>query len=343
MILQLMKIIKPQLAAHANEVRPWQLALAGAVTSLDVLLSHLNMMRDQVNVSDIAAKQFALRVPHAFLSRMSKGDPNDPLLRQVLPLGEEMASTENFIADPLSEQEFKPVPGLLHKYKGRVLVVAVGSCAVNCRYCFRRHFPYRDNLISDKNWENILNYISRDLTINEVIFSGGDPLVIKDHHLLRYFSDIDSIQHIKRIRIHTRLPIVIPERMDNNFFEMVSGISKKFVMVLHSNHANEIDDAVGESVSAMLKNNMMVLNQSVLLRDINDSVNDIVQLSEKLFDVGVMPYYLHMLDKVQGAAHFEVSEEKALRLMDEVRNHLPGFLVPTLVREVPHFKSKSVL
>jgi EF-P beta-lysylation protein EpmB len=278
-------------------------------------------------------QQFPLRVPRGFVARMQKGNLEDPLLKQVLPLNQELMPTFGFSKDPLHEKEATKLPGLLHKYRDRVLLTLVSACAINCRYCFRRHFPYEENNPGIEGWNHAIDYIKNNSEIKEVIFSGGDPLILKDMQLQELTQKIAKISHVKRLRIHTRMPIVLPERITDELLHWLTASRLTSIMVVHANHANEIDDSVTIAMDKLLKAGIRVFNQSVLLKGINDSVSALVELSEKLFDAGIIPYYLHMLDRVQGAAHFEVDEKIARNLVWDMMQELPGYLVPKLVRE----------
>lgn len=318
--------------------KTWQQALSNAVTSYDELCALLSIPAVQSDLISDAQKSFSLRVPHEFISRMEKGNPNDPLLLQVLPQAIEMQKQAGFSKDPLQEMQNNPVPGLLHKYPNRVLLTLTGVCAINCRYCFRRHFPYEDN-VSRAHWQNALHYIAENTAIDEVILSGGDPLMLKDNLIAEFVLQLEKISHVKRLRMHTRLPIVIPQRVTQEWMDWMRKTRFQTVIVLHCNHANEIDESV---LSALKKLRAVttVLNQSVLLKNINDNADALIALSKRLFEAGVLPYYLHLLDKVDGSAHFDVSEEKANELMSILKETLPGFLVPKLAKEVPGLMHK---
>ena len=319
----------------------WQNCLKEMTTSIPKLLEQLQLNSQQVNLSEEACQTFPLRVPQGFISRMIKGDPNDPLLRQVLPFTDELEKKTGFIKDPLQEAEVNPVPGLLHKYHGRVLLTLAPSCAINCRYCFRRHFPYEENNPGSLGWDSALAYIADDTSIEEVIYSGGEPLMQSDHALLNLNQKISKIPHVKRIRIHTRMPVVIPERITESFIQAFTETRLQTVLVIHSNHANEIDTPVTEAMERLKTANILLLNQSVLLKGVNDSEGALADLSLKLFDAGVLPYYLHLLDKVEGAAHFDVNEVRAKELVRLIGNKLPGYLVPKLVKETSGLGSKQ--
>ena len=311
----------------------WQQALSGAITDISELCDVLSIPRAQSDLLAQSQKSFAFRVPREFVARMEKGNPQDPLLLQVLPQAIEMQKIPGFSGDPLLENKKNPVPGLLHKYPNRVLLTLTGSCAINCRYCFRRHFPYADNMPGQAHWDRALNYISQHKNIDEVILSGGDPLVLKDHLIAEFVVQLEKISHIERLRIHTRLPIVIPQRVTDEWLTWMKQSRFQIAVVVHCNHANEIDESVLLALKK-LRTTTTVLNQSVLLKNVNDNATVLVNLSKRLFQAGVLPYYLHLLDKVDGAAHFDVSSEKANTLMAELKKQLPGFLVPKLAREV---------
>jgi len=274
---------------------------------------------------------------------MGPGDPTDPLLRQVLPLGEEALPAPGYVTDPLQEAEHTPARGLIHKYAGRVLLITSPACAVNCRYCFRRHFPYGDNSPSRAQWEASLEHLRTDPSITEAILSGGDPLAASDRQLAWLVERLEAIPHLRRLRIHTRLPVVIPDRIDAALLDWLGKSRLQKVVVLHINHAQEIDPAVVDACARLKTAGVTLLNQSVLLRGVNDSVDALAALSERLFEAGVLPYYLHVLDPVAGAAHFDVPDGQARELVAGLREVLPGFLMPRLVREVPGEGSKTPL
>jgi L-lysine 2,3-aminomutase len=290
-----------------------------------------------------AQQSFPLRVPRSFVRRMAKGDLNDPLLLQVLPQAQEVLDQPGFSADPLAEGAANRAPGIIQKYRGRVLLLVSGACAIHCRYCFRRHFPYGDHRQSRNQWQAALESIAADTTINEVIYSGGDPLSAPDKQLAWFTDQISRIPHVKTLRIHTRLPIVIPARIDSHCLAWLRQERLKVVVVLHSNHPNEIDAEVGDAIGKMRDLGILLLNQAVLLKGINDQVEVLAALSEVLFAQGVLPYYLHLLDKVAGAHHFELPEPRALALHSELKGRLPGYLVPKLAKEVPGATAKVVL
>ena len=290
-------------------------------------------MTDQVQSVD-QSPDFPVRVPEPFVTRMVPGDPHDPLLRQVLAVADERQAMPGFVKDPLDELE-GPMPGVLHKYRSRVLVIYRGGCAINCRYCFRRHFPYQENTLTARDIDGLVSYLKAHPEVNEVILSGGDPLMADDQALSGLFVRLESVSSIHRLRIHTRLPIVIPERVTDLLCQAIAATALPVVMVLHSNHANEIDQSVMDAVSQLRVVCRSVLNQSVILKGINDSADVLIALSERLFEAGIDPYYLNVLDRVSGAHHFDVSDLEVAALHQALLNALPGYLVPKLVREVP--------
>ncbi len=321
----------------------WQTQLSRAIRDPRELCRRLGLDGGWQPGAERGHALFEVRVPEAFLARMRHGDPHDPLLRQVLPLSAEGESVPGYVADPLEEAAHTPGPGLIHKYAGRVLLIASPACAVNCRYCFRRHFPYDDNSPSRAQWERSLDTLRQDTSIREAILSGGDPLAASDRQLGWLVERLEAIPHLKRLRIHTRLPVVIPDRVDDALLGWLGATRLQKVVVLHINHANEIDDAVVEASARLKAAGATLLNQSVLLRGVNDSVQALAVLSERLFEAGVLPYYLHVLDPVAGAAHFDVPDAEARELIAGLREVLPGFLVPRLVREIPGKASKTPL
>jgi EF-P beta-lysylation protein EpmB len=312
----------------------WKAELAASFSCAEDLLEYLGLPLDACLGSGEAVRRFPFRVTAAFASRMKKGDPNDPLLLQVLPVAEELVEQAGYAADPVGDLRAIVVPGLLHKYHGRALLIASGACAIHCRYCFRREFPYADGQLNRSRLADVFESIARDASIAEVILSGGDPLVLDDGRLVALVDGIAAIPHVRRLRIHTRLPIVLPSRITADLVQILIGTRLKPVVVVHANHANEFDDGVGRALLALRSAGVALLNQSVLLKGVNDRVEALAGLSETLFDHGVLPYYLHVLDKANGTGHFDVPETTALALVEELRRCLPGYLVPRLVREV---------
>ena len=325
---------------EANLHKNWQKELANVVTCPKVLLEMVGLS-SQVHENDIKARSlFPVRVPLPFIKKIRHGDANDPLLLQVMPRHQEFLTKSGFNKDPLLEQDNNQ-PGLLHKYKSRVLVMFKTGCAVNCRYCFRRHFPYQENQLNKRSLIDALSYIKSDKNINEVILSGGDPLMAKDDAISWFLDELEQIPQIKRMRIHSRLPVVIPARITEQLCERLAKSPLKIIFVNHINHANEIDNDFKNAMNMLKQANILLLNQAVILKDVNDTVDAQINLSEALFDADVMPYYLHLLDKVEGASHFDIDEAQAIKIMAELLEALPGFLVPKLVREIGGQKSKT--
>lgn len=321
----------------------WIFDLANVVTDIKTLYRCLDLDPDTISLSMLQAKkQFPLRVPLAFINRMKKGDSHDPLLLQVLCDDNEMLQVAGYSDDPLQEQN-NAIPGLLHKYHNRALLITKTACAINCRYCFRRHFPYHENQSSKKNLNIALNYIATHPELDEIILSGGDPLMAKDNEIAFLISELEKIPHIKRLRIHTRLAVVIPSRITQQLSRLFTQSRLQIIVVTHINHPNEIDNEVTRAIWQLKQSNVLVLNQSVMLKNINDNVEILAQLSNKLFDSGILPYYIHLLDKVQGAAHFFVDDKTAKQLMKQLAEKVSGYLVPKLAREIGGEKSKRVL
>jgi EF-P beta-lysylation protein EpmB len=320
--------------AEIRQVPAWQAELARAVTDPAELLKLLGLGREWLEPAMAAARGFPLRVPRGFVARMRHGDPYDPLLRQVLPLVEELIAADGYGPDPVGDQAASVAPGVLRKYHGRVLLTATGACAVHCRYCFRRHFPYAEANAATGHWQAALAAITRDRSIEEVILSGGDPLSLPDQKLGEFVQALGGLPLVKRLRVHTRLPVVLPERVTEELCALLGDARPKPVVVLHVNHANEINDSVRQACARLGRSGAVLFNQAVLLRGVNDDPGVLARLSEALFEAGVLPYYLHLLDRVQGAAHFEVPEAAAQSLYTALQARLPGYLVPRLVREV---------
>ncbi|MGK0673917.1 MAG: EF-P beta-lysylation protein EpmB [Halothiobacillaceae bacterium] len=323
----------PDSPAHS-----WQTQLANAILSGTELATALGL--SSVPRAPGAEEQFPVRVPLGFLAAITPGQVDDPLLRQVLPTPEEEVVVPGFMADPVGDRAVMLRPGLLHKYHGRVLLITTGACAIHCRYCFRRHFPYQEAHIGSDGFAKALEHIATDASIREVILSGGDPLVLNDRRLKALSEALVAIPHIERLRIHTRVPTVLPERINDEFMAWFAPLGVRKVVVVHVNHANELSPSARIALKRLQESGATLLNQAVLLRGVNDTLDAQEQLVKALFDAGVMPYYLHMLDRVHGAAHFEVGEAEAQALVEAMRNRLPGYLVPRLVREVAGAPSK---
>lgn len=319
----------------ANTVQGWRRELAEAVRDPVELCRLLGLDASLAEDARRSAGGFGLLVPRSFVGRMQPGDPADPLLAQVLPRGGELRRVEGFVADPLAEQAAIAAPGLVRKYAGRALVLVTGACAVNCRYCFRREFPYAESGATAAGVEEAMHTVAADSTIHEVILSGGDPLLLDDRRLGDLVTRIEAMSHVRRLRIHTRLPIVLPSRVTDDLVAILAGNRLSSVVVVHANHPAELDAEVAEAVGRLSAARSVLLNQAVLLAGVNDSVGALRELSERLVDLGIVPYYLHLLDRVEGTAHFEVAEHVARRLHEALRETLPGYAVPRLVREVP--------
>lgn len=319
--------------------KSWQVLLSEGFSSSEALLKFLELPTGPASL--MAEHVFKTRVPRGFAERMRKGDLNDPLLRQVLAVQHEQVLTPGFVEDPLDEALYNAVPGLIHKYHGRVLLTVTGVCAIHCRYCFRRNFPYDVNNPGRVGWQAAFEYIAADTSIHEVILSGGDPLLAPDTTLQFLLEALEAIPHVHTLRIHTRLPVVLPERIDNGLCALLRASRFQKVVVLHANHPNEISADVFAACEALRAVGCTLLNQSVLLEGVNHDETSLILLSERLWAAGVLPYYLHLLDKVQGTAHFDVSATAAKALLKRLSEHLPGYLVPRLVREIPGKKYKQ--
>jgi len=325
------------------QTAPWQRQLAEAVSNPGELLEILELDPGLLGPTRAASEAFRLKVPHGFLRRIRRGDPDDPLLRQVLPLGAELKATPGFRRDPVGDLAACPTAGVLHKYQGRALLMVTGACAVHCRYCFRRHFPYGEASLPGRDPTAALDYLRANADIREVILSGGDPLALPDRRLSRLSEHLDDIPHLKRLRIHSRLPVMIPERVDECLLAWLGRSRLRIVMVVHINHPREIDGPVQAALQRLRTAGVELLNQSVLLAGVNDDARVLAELSDRLFENRVLPYYLHLLDRVQGAAHFEVEERRALELHGRLQSMVSGYLLPRLVREQPRAPAKLPL
>lgn len=324
-----------------DSIQAWQKILAQGFSCAHDLLTYLQL--PTTLASPGAEKQFKTRVPRGFAARMQPGNRHDPLLLQVLALDDELQTTNEYVQDPLQELAVNPRKGLMHKYHSRVLLTLTGACAINCRYCFRRHFPYQDNNPGRLGWQPALDYIAADTSIKEVILSGGDPLLATDNALAPLFEQLGAIAHLSTLRIHTRFPVVLPERINPGLLDLLAALPLHKVIVMHSNHAQELGDNFAQACIDLRKAGCHLLNQSVLLRAVNDDAVVLAALSERLFACGVLPYYLHLLDKVQGAGHFDISLAKAQVIFTELQALLPGYLVPRLAREDAGKKNKTLL
>lgn len=331
-------------SVRASSADPsWRGEVREAVREAGELCRRLRLPADMAKQAVSAAAQFPVFVPPSYLARIRPGVANDPLLRQVLPLAEESAQTEGFVADPVGDGAAALQPGVLQKYAGRALLITTGACAVHCRYCFRRHFPYDEAPHGAAEWEAALATISADSSIREVILSGGDPLMLVDEQLADLVERIAAISHVDRLRVHTRLPVMIPSRVTDALLAWLTESRLTPVMVIHANHTQELDQQVASSLQRLRQSGVMLLNQAVLLRGVNDSTNAQADLCQRLIELGVVPYYLHQLDRVAGAAHFEVPIEEGQRIVKELRTRLPGYAVPRYVQEIPGELNKVVL
>jgi len=323
--------------------RRWQELWREAVTDPRELLAALDLQRFADALLPGSDTGFPLRVPRGFIARMRRGDPHDPLLLQVLPQARELVEVPGFTRDAVGDLAARTANGVLHKYEGRALLVATGSCAVHCRYCFRRHFPYAEQTAAAAAWTEAVAHVRADENITEVILSGGDPLSLATGKLAELTTALEPVRHLRRLRIHTRLPVVLPERIDDEFIRWLGALPWPTTVVLHANHPRELDASVASACGRLRDSGAVLLNQAVLLRGVNDAAAVLADLSERLFDCGVLPYYLHQLDRVAGAAHFEVNDARARVLIDELRARLPGYLVPRLVREIAGAPGKTPL
>ncbi|MET0280905.1 MAG: EF-P beta-lysylation protein EpmB [Steroidobacteraceae bacterium] len=335
---------------HTAAIPDWQQQLGQAVRDPVELLALLGLEPWQLSPPATAeslrgaAAGFPLRVPHSFIERMRRGDPHDPLLRQVLALPAELQAVPGYVTDPLEEEGARGAPGLLQKYRARALLVTTGACAVHCRYCFRRHYDYGADLDSElPRWSAALEHIAADRTLDEVILSGGDPLSLGNARLAGLLARLAELPHIRRIRLHTRTPVVLPARVDVGLLALLAPLRARLVVVVHANHPAEIDHTTAQALRQLGVHCAALLNQSVLLAGVNDDAAILGELSRRLFEAGVLPYYLHQLDRVAGAAHFAVEDRQALALHEQLRGSLPGYLVPRLVREIAGADGKTPL
>ncbi|WGE89977.1 EF-P beta-lysylation protein EpmB [Actinobacillus arthritidis] len=320
----------------------WLIELAQAFNDPIALLEYLELNPQEFETAITARKLFALRVPRPFAEKMQKGNKNDPLFLQAMSATEEFLQMEGFVKDPLEEQH-SPAPNILHKYHNRLLFMIKNSCAINCRYCFRRHFPYDEVKSGKAVWRQGLDYIAAHTELEEVIFSGGDPLMAKDNELDWLISALEQIPHLKTLRIHTRLPVVIPSRVTQQLCDRLSKSRLKVVMVTHINHPNEVDEVLADKLNQLRQANVVLLNQSVLLKGVNDNAQILKALSDKLFDSGVLPYYLHLLDRVEGASHFFIEDRQAVKIYQELQQITSGYLVPKLAREIAKEPNKTLI
>ncbi|MDT8310154.1 MAG: EF-P beta-lysylation protein EpmB [Methylophaga sp.] len=342
LILKNKRAMIPQ--SHAAVIfADWQQELANAISDPAELLCLLGLEQQLATLDIALLKNFPLRVTQSYMNKMQFADATDPLLRQVFPLSDEGLPAAGFSIDPVGDHQAVNAPGVLQKYQGRALLLTTGACAIHCRYCFRRHFPYSDSNPLASQWPQTLASLQADNNITEVIFSGGDPLVLSDQKLAKMIADLDNIPQLKRLRIHTRLPLVLPKRITTKLLHTLSESRLQVVMVIHANHGNEIDTETADKLAKLRAAGCELLNQAVLLRGVNDNAKALIELSERLSTVQVLPYYLHLLDKVQGAQHFDVAQSRGEALIAEMRAVLPGYLVPRLVREIAGQASKTII
>ncbi|MCG8435420.1 MAG: EF-P beta-lysylation protein EpmB [Gammaproteobacteria bacterium] len=338
------RVTTPALSLIKSDLpEKWQEILADLITDPKELIQILDLDPTARPYGNLALTEFPLKVPRPFAARMKKGNWDDPLLLQVWPDRVEEHEESGLSRDPLLESEFNQQPGLLQKYHGRALLTAAPHCAIHCRYCFRRHFDYKANTPGRARWQQALDYIAADSSIKEVILSGGDPLAAPDSYLDWLLGELDGIPHVDTIRIHTRLPVVIPQRVTADIRQALLTLRSQCVIVLHCNHANELDPHVFDAIDALHEDGHSLLNQSVLLKGVNDDSATLIHLNQTLFSHHVLPYYLHMPDQVSGTGHFHVGEVRAKQIMTELQAKLPGYLVPTLVREEPGRSNKTRL
>ncbi|HVS76804.1 MAG TPA: EF-P beta-lysylation protein EpmB [Steroidobacteraceae bacterium] len=332
-------------SVHPRHLEPktWQQELAQAITSPEELAAVLGLHPGLLREAAAAGRRFPLRVPRAFVARMRRGDPSDPLLRQILPIGAELADAAEYVADPVDELTALRAPALLQKYRGRALLIATPTCAVHCRYCFRREFPYAEHAADSPRWSEALAQIAADASLEEIILSGGDPLSLSNARLESLTRALSAIPHVRRIRVHTRQPVVLPSRVDEGLLQWLRASLLPVVFVLHINHPNELDAELAAACARLRATGITLLNQSVLLAGVNDDVEVLRRLSLRLFDAGVLPYYLHALDRVRGASHFAIPDDRARDLAGQLAACLPGYLVPKLVRELPGAAAKVAL
>ncbi len=330
----------PSMASFSSS--DWRKQLRDAIREPVQLLQVLGLSAADVGLSADATK-FPLLAPLSYVARMRHGDAHDPLLRQVLPISDEDRRVPGDLSDPVGDMDGMRAPGVIQKYHGRVLLIATGSCAVHCRYCFRRHFPYSDELAARDEWREAIAVVERDPSLREVILSGGDPLSLSTQKLASLTDRLAQIPHVSRLRLHTRWPVVLPDRIDAELLLWLERLPWPMTVVIHANHGNEIDAGVRAACARLRASGATLLNQSVLLAGVNDSATALRELSEALFDAGVLPYYLHSLDRVAGAAHFAVPEVRARSLVGELRNSLPGYLVPRLAQEIAGAPAKTII
>lgn len=333
----------PLTEVNVHATNDWQSEIRQMIRTPEALLKAVGLTDEWLPAAQAASQLFPLRVTQSFVDKMQHGNPNDPLLRQVLPLADELVAKSGFVPDPLNEAAYNVERGLLHKYSNRVLTVTTSACAIHCRYCFRRHFPYQENNQSRAQWQQTLNYLTKQPEIDEIVLSGGDPLMLTNKAIAALLAEIDRYPQVTRIRFHTRMPIVTPSRIDEELLAILAKQVQSIIFVVHSNHANEICNNVRHVSKLLISNGVKLYNQAVLMRGVNDCAQILRQLSEELFAIGIQPYYLHLMDKVEGAAHFDVPEAEALQIYQALRASTSGYLVPQLAREIAGESSKTIV
>lgn len=311
----------------------WRQSIRKSIRQIEPLIDALDASSSSVSASQQAHEQFSTLVPMHWLDRVDRSDPDDPLLRQVLPVADETRVVPGYSTDPVGDASARRNGGIVHKYHGRALLIATGACAINCRYCFRRHYPYSKHNASRDQWSAAMAYLTANKDISELILSGGDPLMLSTERLAPLLEQLATLKHIRSLRIHTRIPVALPDRVDDALTELLSQWQQRLVIVIHSNHANELDQQVADSLDRLRRAGGRLFNQAVLLKGVNDQWPLLAALSHRLFDLGVQPYYLNLLDRAAGTAHFDVDQETAVQIMRQLMTHLPGYLVPKLVRE----------
>lgn len=334
--------MKPALniLTESDTVATWKQTLSRAITSPAQLIQILGLS-EQLHHKILQQPDFKCLVTPSYLKKIQPGDPDDPLLKQVLPLLEE--ENTDGLTDPVGDLDAITIDGLLHKYHGRALLITTGACAIHCRYCFRRHYPYTDASCKTSRLQSLLDYLHQHSEIEEIILSGGDPLMLDNNRLAHLLKQLETVAFLQTLRIHTRLPVVLPERINSQLLYLLKSSRFRIIMVIHANHANEIADDERRVLKQLHQSGITLLNQSVLLNGVNDNSETLIALSKRLHTAYTLPYYLHLLDPVQGAAHFNCNEKTAIQLIHQMQAHLPGYLVPRLVREVSGKPSKIAI
>ncbi len=326
-------------AVFSPQNRDWKSVVSESFRDLDALLEFCEI--DGLRTEIQANQEFTFRVTRYFASLIEKGNALDPLLLQVLPDAYELQMVDGYSEDAVGDRLSMPLPGLIHKYHGRVLLTLTGACAIHCRYCFRRHYPYSESNTDYCVNSEVVKYLSRHTEVNEVILSGGDPLMLSDQKLANLVTSLNQVPHIRSLRIHSRVLSVLPERVTQGLINTLHQFRGRVVFVTHINHPKEISEPNQTAFHLLSQQGYRLFNQSVLLKRVNDSPQTLAELSNKLFESHIIPYYLHRLDKVQGAAHFDLTAEESCRIYKQLRNRLPGYLLPAMVEELPGRASKT--